>query len=77
MVFTCSLCEIETVVVSRFCPSCTKLKRIGNVYGFDKCLKILETCCIRNDEQIDRKINYVKKEGDKIFGVDIDAIKKN
>jgi hypothetical protein len=70
MVFYCSLCEKETAVFSRFCESCTKLKRIGNVYGFDKCLKILEICCIRNDEQIDRKIEYIKKNNKKVYGDD-------
>ena len=70
MVFTCVLCESESVVISRFCDPCQKLKRIGNVYGFNKCLNILEICCIRSDEQIDRKIDLLKKNTKKIYGDD-------
>ncbi len=68
MVFNCLLCENETIIISRFCSSCQKLKRIMNVYGSEKCLKILEKCCIRDDEQIDRKVEYCKKNASKIYG---------
>jgi len=38
MVFTCVLCESESVVISRFCDSCQKLKRIGMFTGLKNVL---------------------------------------
>ena len=58
----CYLCEVEVreSVWGYWCNSCRKIKNIGNCYGFDKVLDILNKCCLRNEEQIDRKIKIHK-----------------
>ena len=33
----------------------------GNVYGYEKILEILKNCCIRNETQIQNKIDIQKK----------------
>jgi len=60
----CILCEKEPAEnwFGSFCPTCRKLKNIGNVYGFERIYTILEKCCIRNEEQLERKIESQKKK---------------
>lgn len=60
----CVLCEKEKAEnwFGSFCPTCRKLKNIGNVYGFERIYGILEKCCIRNEEQLENKIEKHKKE---------------
>jgi hypothetical protein len=60
----CVLCEKEKAEnwFGSFCPTCRKLKNIGNVYGFERVYNILEKCCIRNEAQLEKKIESHKKE---------------
>lgn len=69
---TCYLCEEETVLIARFCENCRVVKRIMNIYGAEECKRILESVCIRNGEQRQRKINYEKKKAieGKVYGDD-------
>jgi len=59
----CRFCERESVEYwfGNWCQSCRKLKNLGNVYGFERILEILQRCCIRNPEQIKNKIDLVKE----------------
>jgi len=60
----CVLCEKEPTEnwFGSFCPTCRKLKNIGNVYGFERVYNILEKCCIRNEAQLEKKILEQKKD---------------
>jgi len=63
MVFTCYLCEKETVYLTRFCSPCNELKRILAIYGAEECRDILKRVCIRGQDQRDYKISAeLKKE---------------
>lgn len=66
MVFTCYLCNEETVYTKYYCATCEKTKRIVNVYGKEKVLEILEKVCLRKSEKLQNyKINDIKKDLDK------------
>ena len=45
-----------------YCEDCRKIKNILNIYGVEESLAILESVCIRNEEQRKRKINNEKKK---------------
>jgi len=61
--FTCYLCEKETVYTRYFCSDCNELKRILAVYGASECKDILRRVCIRGEEQRNYKISAeLKKE---------------
>ena len=60
MVFTCYLCNEESVYTKYYCPTCEKTKRIVNVYGKEKVLEILEKVCLRKSEKLQNyKINDI------------------
>lgn len=58
----CKFCEkVECEYwFGNWCEGCRKIKNLGNVYGFDRILEILEKCCIRNPEQLERKTDKQK-----------------
>jgi len=60
----CVLCEKKAVEnwFGSFCPECRQIKNLGNVYGFDRVLEILKKCCIRDENQLERKIDNHKKD---------------
>jgi len=83
--FRCSLCESEIIITSSHCERCRKIKNIGNTYGFNEILEVLEVVCLRNGEQRQRKINYLKKKAEKetkenmegkIYGQDLNDYEK-
>lgn len=45
-----------------WCEDCRKIKNILNIYGVEESLAILESVCIRNEQQRKNKINLVKKK---------------
>ena len=59
----CVLCEINSTETwfGSFCCECRKIKNLGNVYGFERTLSILTKCCIRDEDQLERKIMSHKK----------------
>lgn len=59
----CVLCEKNSVEnwFGSFCPECRQIKNLGNVYGFDRVLEILKKCCIRDENQLERKIDNHKQ----------------
>jgi len=71
MGFNCYLCEKERVWTTYFCDDCRKIKNIMNVYGSKDVLSIIETTCLRNQEQIGYKVNNLIK---KKKVVDVDSI---
>ena len=58
----CLFCEsaINEYWFSNWCESCRKIKNLSNVYGFDRVLTILEKCCIRDENQLEKKIKNHK-----------------
>lgn len=57
------MCEKNSVEnwFGSFCPECRQIKNLGNVYGFDRVLEILKKCCIRDENQLEKKINSHKR----------------
>jgi len=63
----CYFCEKESreSYGGYWCENCRKIKNLGNVYGFERVLKIMTKCCIRNEDQLENKIhNHNNKTGD-------------
>jgi len=60
----CYFCEKEPreSYSGYWCQSCRKIKNLGNVYGFPRILEILNKCCIRNPDQLEKKIDTQKKK---------------
>jgi len=59
----CVMCEVKPNQYwgGSFCENCRAIKNLGNVYGYEKILEILKNCCIRNETQIQNKIEIQKK----------------
>ena len=78
----CILCEEKPAeyYFGSFCIVCRKIKNLGNVYGFDRIYNILSECCIRDPEQLERKILNQKHKQDtnvKLTIEDKKELKKN
>jgi len=60
----CILCEVNSVEnwFGSFCKDCRKIKNLGNVYGFPRTLSILTKCCIRDENQLEKKISAHKEK---------------
>tara|TARA_R110000824_G_scaffold41213_1_gene122870 strand:- start:1029 stop:1259 length:231 start_codon:yes stop_codon:yes gene_type:complete len=58
----CYLCEQKPTEKwgGYWCAECRQLKNLGNVYGFERVLDILKKCCIRNESQLEAKIESQK-----------------
>lgn len=56
---------------SYFCEPCAMLRRMLMIYSPDKCTEILKRTCLRDDKQIDFKINQEIK---KIINNDIEKL---
>ena len=61
--FTCYLCEGNTRenTFGYWCENCRKIKNLGNVYGFTRIYNILNKCCIRDELQLEKKIEAQKE----------------
>jgi len=67
--FSCRLCEKESVIISHLCEKCRRIKHLINLYDH-KVYEVLENCLVRNQEQITHKENAViKKEEEEIKSV--------
>lgn len=64
----CILCEKKPVEnwFGSFCSECRQIKNLGNVYGFERVLEILKKCCIRDESQLENKINNHKKQKERL-----------
>jgi len=71
MGFKCYLCEKESVLLTYFCPDCTKIKRLINLYD-KRVIEVLEAVLIREEDKQQIKI---KQELDK-ESIKIDEKKK-
>lgn len=60
--FNCYLCEKVSCYTTYFCEDCRKIKNIMNVYGSKDVLSIIETTCLRNQQQIGYKVNDIIKK---------------
>ena len=56
--FSCALCENETVIVTSLCPKCRRIKHLINLYG-DKVFDVLENVLVCSDSE---KLKKVKQE---------------
>ena len=58
------MCEKKAVEnwFGSFCAECRQIKNLGNVYGFERVLEILKKCCIRDESQLEKKIDNHKKD---------------
>ncbi len=65
MPFNCYLCQEETVITSFFCSDCNYIKRILQCYGRSEIKDIITKVCIRNDKQMNNKIEIIKEKLDK------------
>ncbi len=65
MPFNCYLCQEETVITSFFCSDCNYIKRILQCYGRTEIKDIITKVCIRNDKQMNNKIEIIKEKFDK------------
>ena len=56
------MCEKKAVEnwFGSFCAECRQIKNLGNVYGFERVLEILKKCCIRDESQLEKKIDNHK-----------------
>lgn len=63
---TCVFCEKKAVEnwFGSFCAECRQIKNLGNVYGFDRVLEILKKCCIRDESQLEKKIDKHRRKSD-------------
>tara|TARA_R110002153_G_scaffold49528_1_gene139742 strand:- start:550 stop:831 length:282 start_codon:yes stop_codon:yes gene_type:complete len=54
----CYFCEKEERETwgGYWCSGCRQIKNLANVYGYDRVLTILKECCIRNEDQLEKKI---------------------
>jgi len=54
----CKFCESKPVEAwfGSWCSECRQIKNLCNVYGYDRVLEILKKCCIRNENQLEKKI---------------------
>ena len=54
----CYFCETEDreSYTGYWCKGCREIKNICNVYGYERVLKILKEVCIRNEDQLEKKI---------------------
>lgn len=57
------MCEKESVEnwFGSFCKECRQIKNLGNVYGFPRILDLLKKCCIRDENQLEKKIDNHKQ----------------
>ena len=61
--YYCEQKERETYFGS-YCAGCRQMKNLCNVYGYDRVLNILKEVCIRNEDQLERKI--LAKKGQEV-----------
>ena len=60
--FSCYLCEKESVFTTYFCDDCRKIKNIMNVYSKRDVLNILEQVCLRNKKQTVSKVEDQQRQ---------------
>ena len=75
----CYFCEVEEREHwgGYWCKSCRQIKNLGNVYGFERTLAILKSCCIRDETQLERKIEGQKKKVNKATDDDEESVKNS
>tara|TARA_R100001230_G_C5572641_1_gene93894 strand:+ start:252 stop:482 length:231 start_codon:yes stop_codon:yes gene_type:complete len=45
-----------------FCTTCDEIQSITKVYGFERMLDIMQTLCLRDQEQLENKLKGLKKK---------------
>ena len=52
--WTCKLCEKETVITTNLCDKCRRIKHLLNLYD-DRVYDVLENCLVRKEWAIKNK----------------------
>jgi len=77
MVFSCKLCEKETVIMTHLCDKCRRIKHLINLYD-ERVYEVLENCLVRKEHAIQHKEKQeLKHEGNKISNTIADSIVKD
>ena len=50
-----------------FCTTCEEIQSLSKVYGFERMLDIIQTLCLRNQEQLENKIKNLNKKKSNII----------
>lgn len=53
--FSCALCEKETVIVCNLCPKCRRIKHLINLYD-DKVYEVLENVLVCSESEKSKKV---------------------
>jgi len=59
--FSCALCEKETVYVVSLCDKCRRIKHLLNLYD-ERVYEVLESVLVRNVEGQNNKVDTVLKK---------------
>jgi hypothetical protein len=60
--FSCTLCEVETVYITSLCQKCRRIKHLLNLYQ-ERVYEVLEEVLVRKEKQQEHKIkNELVKE---------------
>ena len=62
--FSCVLCERETVILTHLCEKCRRVKHLINLYE-DRVYDVLENVLVRNEEgQLKKESQEIEKKKD-------------
>ena len=50
-----------------FCTTCEEIQSLSKVYGFERMVDIIQTVCLRNQEQLENKIKNLNKKKSNII----------
>ena len=58
-----------------FCSTCEEIQSLAKVYGFERILDIMQTVCLRDEEQLENKIKNLNKKKSKLTIRDEENVK--
>ena len=65
--WSCALCEEETVIITKLCPKCRNVKHLMSAYSRERIYEVLESVLKRTEDKQNNKIDYeIKKEKESI-----------
>ena len=74
--FTCVLCEKETVITTNLCEKCRRIKHLINLYE-ERVYEVLENVLVRNTEgQLKKESQEISKDIEKKKEYNLRSVKK-